>query len=332
MSAKAKLFVATVFMCQIGLAQVAEPTILQIELANVVQYVGDISDVTRFATDPNLTTASPRNFQARVTIADIVAVNGQPAMGTATFNTRVMNLRTAPNPGEAIADTTRNGMDNQSFEILRADGTPIGTIMALGLGGGSAVPGSPLEVTQGPGAIAGGTGAFLGVRGQTGTRTGIPGGTGPRQASMAEDPANRRRTPGGRIRYVLTVIPTYVPQIVATPSGSAVFHADFSPVTSANPAKANEVLITRATGLGPTRPGVDPGQPFPLDTAQEVNSPLAVSVNGQPAEVINAIGWPGQVNTYRVDFRMPAGIAAGTAAIQLTAAWMAGPSVSVPVQ
>ena len=34
-----------------------------------------------------------------------------------------------------------------TFEILKSDGTPIGTIMASGFAGGAAPPGSPLNVT-----------------------------------------------------------------------------------------------------------------------------------------------------------------------------------------
>src|SRR5438132_14379105 len=100
-----------------------------------------------------------------------------------------------------------------------------------------------------------------------------------------------------------------VPQIVTTAGGPAVFHADFSAVTAAKPTKAGEVLIVRATGLGPTVPGIDPGQPFPTDALRQVNSPIAVTVNGQAAEVVNGIGWPGLVDTYRVDFRVPASAA-----------------------
>ena len=132
---------------------------------------------------------------------------------------------------------------------------------------------------------------------------------------------------------MLHVIPLEQPQIVITPSGPAVFHSDFSPVTVAKPAKAGEVLIARAMGLGPTRPGVDPGRPFSTDAPfQQVNSPVAVTVNGLAAEVINSIGWPGLVDTYRVDLRVPDGTASGTAAIQLTVAWIAGASVSIPIQ
>jgi hypothetical protein len=56
-----------------------------------------------------------------------------------------------------------------------------------------------------------------------------------------------------------------------------------------------------------------------------------LTVNGQRAELINKLGWPGLVETYRLDFRVPDGMVPGTAAILLTAAWIAGPSVNIPV-
>jgi uncharacterized protein (TIGR03437 family) len=90
-----------------------------------------------------------------------------------------------------------------------------------------------------------------------------------------------------------------------------------------------------ATGLGPTRPGIDPGQPFPPYPAsplQLANSPVSVPVNGQSTATINAIGWPGLVDTYRVDFQVPGGTSAGLAAIQLTAAWITGSLVNIPIQ
>ncbi len=65
---------------------------------------------------------------------------------------------------------------------------------------------------------------------------------------------------------------------------------------------------------------------------RRVNSPLGVTVGGQPAELGTAIGWPGQTNVYRVDFRVPDGAAAGLAAVQLTVAWIAGPEVNIPVR
>jgi uncharacterized protein (TIGR03437 family) len=110
------------------------------------------------------------------------------------------------------------------------------------------------------------------------------------------------------------------PHVLTTAGGPALFHADFSPVTAANPAKSGEVLIVQASGLGPTVAGVMPGQQFPADALQQVNSSLAVTVNGKEAEVINGVGWPSLVDTYRVDFRVSDGLSAGTASLQLSAA------------
>jgi len=123
------------------------------------------------------------------------------------------------------------------------------------------------------------------------------------------------------------------PEVVTNSNGPAVFHAaDFSLVTAAKPARAGEVLILTATNLGATRPGVDPGKPFPLTPLLEVNSPLDLLVNGQAVEVVNKIGWPTLENVYRVDFRVPEGTAAGITILQLSVAWIAGSEVKFAVQ
>jgi uncharacterized protein (TIGR03437 family) len=109
------------------------------------------------------------------------------------------------------------------------------------------------------------------------------------------------------------------------------FNSDFSPVTDANPARGGETLIIRARGLGPTRPGVDPGVAFP-EMLQEVNSPVEVLVGGRPAVVVNKVGWPGQANVYRVDFRVPDGVVAGRLGVQLVAGWTPSAEVQIPVR
>ena len=129
---------------------------------------------------------------------------------------------------------------------------------------------------------------------------------------------------------MLTVLPATIPQIVSNSNTPAVYHADFIAVTSAKPAKVGEVLILQANGLGPTAPGANPGEPFSANAAL-VNSPLQVSVNGRPAEVLNAIGWPGLVDTYRIDIRVPEGTRSGTAQVRLTVAWIPGLPISIPV-
>lgn len=323
----------TAASCAVGRGQVTPPTILEIDVENSVIYVEDTSDPSKLATDPNMTTAiQPRNFGFNVYIADIVAVNGQPAKGTFTRNRRSVILNPVPNSGQGMADTVRNDVTTDSFEILRSDSNQIGTIVGSGLGGGSRAPGAPLSITQANLAITGGTGAFLGVRGQLGQSLTTQNVT-PRVASMTEDPVNRRLRAGGRQRFVLQVIPISTPQIVPTSGGPAVTHSsDFSLVTASKPAAAGEILSLFVTGLGPTVPGVDPGKPFPASPPAVVNSPVDVRVNGKSAEIIGAVGFPGAVDGYQVNFRVPSDVAKGAATIQVSAAWIIGPGVTIAIQ
>ncbi len=104
-------------------------------------------------------------------------------------------------------------------------------------------------------------------------------------------------------------------------------------MTSSKPARAGEILIVYAKGLGFTRPAVNPGDPFPDGPAFAiVNSPVEVLVNGSSSPAINQLGVPSTTDTYRVDFRVPAGAAAGVMTVQLSAAWVRGAAVRVPVQ
>lgn len=318
--------------CNLALAQ-TPPTILEVDVENIVQYVSDTSDLSKIASNPNIAPAMlPRNFFPLSGIGDIVSVNGQPVKGTAAYRVHAFGLRPAPNPGDAIADTQRGSLRYQTFEILQADGTPVGTIVAMGPNVGAPPPGAPLAQTGGNLAIIGGTGAFLGARGQSGgaaTSQDIPA----RSASVAEDPANRRVNGGGRLRFVLHLIPMSTPQIVVTSAGPAVTHSsDFTLVTSSKPAAAGEILSVFVTGLGPTRPRVDPSKPFPLRPPAVVNSPVEVKVNGKPAEVLAADGFPGSVDGYQVNFRVPPDTAKGIAAIQVSAAWIAGTPTSITIQ
>ena len=153
---------------------------------------------------------------------------------------------------------------------------------------------------------------------------------------MVEDPAYRRINGGGTRREIIHLIPLTRPEVLSLPTGPAVFHAaDFSPVTPEKPARAGELLMMSVSGLGPVRPNLDPGKPFPAwQTGKEhqVNSPVEVMVNGKAAAVTSAIGWPGMNNVYRVDFLVPEGAAAGPATLGLSVAWINGPEVKFPVR
>ena len=306
--------------------------ILDMRIENRVVYVDDTADVSKYASDPNSTTPVPlRTFANFVSIADIVSINGQPFKGTWTIRGMQLNMSPTASPGQAVADTTRNNQVDAVFEILQPDGRAIGTLFALGVSSGNPPPGAPLIANNTNFAIVGGTGAFLGARGQQELVELIQT---EHQASITEDPSKRRIQGAGAgiRRLVIHLIPMLKPEVMATPAGPAIMHDDLSPVTAARPARAGETLIMMMANLGPTLPGVDPGQPFPLDTFLEVNSPLEATVNGAPAQVINKIGWPGRKNVYRIDVRLPDGTARGTASIRLTAAFIPSDEVAVPVQ
>ncbi len=87
-------------------------------------------------------------------------------------------------------------------------------------------------------------------------------------------------------------------------------------------------------GLGPTKPSVDPGKPFPgyKESVCLVNSPVEVTVNGKPTQTANSIGWPETVGTYRTDFLTPTDITPGTATVGISAAWIMGAELKIPVQ
>ena len=135
------------------------------------------------------------------------------------------------------------------------------------------------------------------------------------------------------MRWIAHLIPMARPEVTKLPTGPAITHSsDFSLVTAAKPATQGEILSLFATGLGPVIPGVDPGQPFPSSPLAVVNSPVEVMVNGKAAEVLSAVGYPGAVDAYQVNFRVPPDTAKGPASIQVTAAWISGTPVSIPVQ
>jgi hypothetical protein len=307
-------------------AQNLPVVMLEVQVENVVVYATDLADPGRFATEPNATTAATRTFGTSLLIGDIVAVNGKPARGSAMINQRTVNLRNIPTPGQAFSDVVRNAISDYALEILQPNGVSIGSIYANGFSGGPPPPGAPVGVTGSNNAVVGGTGAFLGARGQLGA--GVTTVTN-RIASVAEDPNNRRTNGGGKFSILVHLVEVPRPEITLDANGPAVVHGiGFTRVTTANPATAGETLILYANRLGPTSPGVDLGRPFP-NPGPIVNSPVEVTMNGVPAQVLYAGGFPGSIDGYHVSFRVPSGIASGEVTLQLTVGFIPGPTVKI---
>ena len=313
-----------------GLGQTPPPVILEVDLENYVQYWDDVADPSKLASVPGLTTGAYRSFMQNAWVADIVAVNGMPARGTYVNRAQMFQFRPSIAAGQTIADINRNGgPSTEVFEFLQPDGTPIGTVIGIGLVAGAPPPGAPTAQTNSNKAIVGGTGAFLAVKGQFGTVV----SENVRMASESEDPSLRRVLGGGKIRMVLHIIPAEWPEVLTVPTGPAIVHsADFTLVTPDKPARVGEILTLYASGLGPTRPGVDPGKPFPTTGLQVVNSPVQVVVNGTAAPAMWAGGYPGAVNAYQVNFRLPDSTASGMASLALNVAWISGSEVKIPVK
>ena len=61
-------------------------------------------------------------------------------------------------------------------------------------------------------------------------------------------------------------------------------------------------------------------------------SMVELTVNGAPVEVLYAGGFPGVVDGYQVNARLPTGITSGSASLQIRVAWMTGPEANIAVQ
>lgn len=292
-----------------------QPVIITVETADNVLYRGDTFDLSKLAKNATLTTSVNTAFLTSVNVGDVRTVNGQPAKGISSYQVVALPFRAVPQPGQVIADMDSGGFFQCVWQILSPDGKYIGTLYDSGTSPG------PEHV------IIGGSGAFQGMTGVHTMMTSV--GAAQRGASTSEDPAVRRILGGGRLSTVFALYPRSRPTVVTTPAGPAVVHSDGRLVSNSNPAQAGEILTLYASGLGPTTPAVSLGQPFPSGALSTVNAPIDIRVNGKSADVLYAGGYPGAVDGYQVNFRLPAALGPGSASLQLTAAWIPGQGITI---
>ncbi len=320
---------AVALIPQTGAQSLPAGSVIHFEVENATLYIYDCP-YSDLGTNPNKLDRplNAKGIAVGFAIGDIVSVNGKAAKGTA-YMTTPAGFDGSPNPapGKPILDGARLSVATWDLDFMNPDGTSIGTIHIDGMNGGLRPPGAPLEFTASAYIVTGGTGPFLGVHGYFQPKQ--DAATGTRITSACEDPSLRRINAGGlgKRHPVLYLVPLTFPQAIAVTHSK-----DFTVVSASKPAAAGETLSIFATGLGPTIPGVDPGQPFPAEPLQAVSSPIDVIVNGKPAEVLVAVGYPGAIDAYQVNFRLSSDVGSGSATIQLSAAWIVGPSVKIPIQ
>jgi uncharacterized protein (TIGR03437 family) len=110
----------------------------------------------------------------------------------------------------------------------------------------------------------------------------------------------------------------------------AIFHEDFSYVTSSSPASAGETIIIYCTGLGAVNPQVETGFPAPT-------SPLAISatptvtIGGVSAQVSFSGLAPGFAGLYQINVMVPQSVS-GTAQLVIAVGAVSSAPVSLAVK
>ena len=316
--------------------QSPQPTTLVIDINNYVEYQDDTPDSSKFATNSKVTPSSPpKNFFVATALADIVAVNGQPARGAFVQRSRAVILSPAPGTSAVSWGNLRCHAGSGPRADFR---NPAGGWYA---GWNHSGPGTQWRPKSAWGAFS----STKGELGHRGRHRSVSWSTGPRgdrpeySARGIHDGRSRQSTDqwwGDR-----SILPLR--------------HSDDDPGCYSNTERACRRAFQRAfrlsrkpnqqqrarfyryspTASAPRFPMFDPGQPFPTSVASAVNSPVQVTVNGKPAEVLGyAVGYPG---TSR---RIPVGTfvylrtqpSFSSATIQVIAAWIAGTPFSIPVQ
>jgi uncharacterized protein (TIGR03437 family) len=120
------------------------------------------------------------------------------------------------------------------------------------------------------------------------------------------------------------------PAIFFYPVAAVLKNANFTLVSSGNPAHAGDVLLVYATGLGQTTPGLRTGVLTGGDSLARTAA-VTATIGGKPATVAYSIASPGFAGLYQVAVTVPAGVS-GNAALQIAEGTALSNTVTIPVQ
>jgi uncharacterized protein (TIGR03437 family) len=120
--------------------------------------------------------------------------------------------------------------------------------------------------------------------------------------------------------------PYTVPLATYSPGIFAVTNAAGAPITSANPAKAGDVIVIYANGLGPVDTPQTSGDPASTTKLVGTLATPTVTIGGTGAAMQFSGLAPGFVGLYQVNVQVPAGVPAGAQTLKLS---IGGADVSV---
>jgi uncharacterized protein (TIGR03437 family) len=128
----------------------------------------------------------------------------------------------------------------------------------------------------------------------------------PVDVGLGMQPVVVKSVVGPSTSFNVNVAPV-APSIFFYPVAAVVKNVDFSVISSANPAHANDAIVIYATGLGLTSPALATGAIVPAGT-NPVTAPVTVTIGGETATVISSIASPYPPGLYQVAVRVPSGV------------------------
>jgi uncharacterized protein (TIGR03437 family) len=131
--------------------------------------------------------------------------------------------------------------------------------------------------------------------------------------------------------YISLVAPGVFTQTQNGLGYGAIEHADYSVVTSANPAKPGETLTVYLTGLGAVSPTVADGDAAPSGSLSSTTNTVAASIGGQTATVSFAGLTPGSVALYQVNVVVPTTATSGDNLLEIDGVDASSAQALIPV-
>ena len=120
--------------------------------------------------------------------------------------------------------------------------------------------------------------------------------------------------------------------ITSDGSHAVATHADYSLVTSQNPAHPGEVITVYGVGFGPVTPAAATGVPAGSSPPSTLNANVSVTVNAQNASVLFSGLSPGAVGLYQFNIVIPDRVGVGDLNLLINVGGRNSNLVTVPVQ